>query len=406
MRLNHHVNESGRGGRRQAKSLRTIVAAGTVGLLAALGACSGNDGGNGAPEPQQAVDAAPLPAEVTVNVSGDLLWHPAVYESGMMADGSYDYSDTFAGVRPNVEAADLAICHEEVPFAPFEGPFSGYPSFAAPPQIAAEVKELGWDMCTTASNHTIDAGTEGLNRTLDVLDQAGLQHAGSARSKEEFDTPSIYETAEGVKIAVVAGTYGLNGLIPENDHQVHGIEPETLLARAKQAREAGADIVMVAIHAGDEGVTEPTAQQQELADILTKSDDVDIVYGHHAHAVQPIEKVNGKWVIYGLGNLVAQQLAENVPAFEGIMADITFVPKEGADSSTEGPAWEVGTVKFTPTVISPPGVVPVTVTPISTLLNDPNLDPGAREGLEASRERTRAAVYSRGSEGEPGLVEG
>lgn len=70
---------------------------------------------------------------------------------------------------------------------------------------------------------------------------------------------------------------------------------------------------MVAMHAGDEGVIEPTAQQQELADILTKSDDVDIVYGHHAHAVQPIEKVNGKWVVYGLGNLVAQQLSTNIP---------------------------------------------------------------------------------------------
>ena len=390
---------------------RTVVAAGSVGLLAALSACS--TGGNADPNADTKVDAtadgAPLPAEVTVNLTGDLLWHPAVYESGMMPDGSYDYSQTFAGVRPEVKAADLAICHEEVPFAPYEGPFSGYPSFAAPPQIAAQVKETGWDMCTTASNHSIDAGTEGLVHTLNVMDEAGIVHAGSARSQEEFDAPRMFETAEGVKIAVVAGTYGLNGLIPEFDYLVPDLDPDTLLKRARDAREAGADIVMVAMHAGDEGVTEPTAQQQELAELLTQSDDVDIVYGHHAHAVQPIEKVNGKWVIYGLGNLVAQQLSTNIPAFEGLMVDVTFVPKEGANSATEGPAWEVGTVTFTPTVISPPGIHPVTATPISRAIENTRAEFGEDadvSGLEAARERTLAAVYSRGAEGEADLVEG
>lgn len=264
-------------------------------------------------------------------------------------------------------------------------------------------------MCTTASNHSIDAGTEGLVHTLNVLDEAGIVHAGSARSQEEFDAPRMFETAEGVKIAVVAGTYGLNGLIPEFDYLVPDLDPDTLLKRARDAREAGADIVMVAMHAGDEGVTEPTAQQQELAEILTQSDDVDIVYGHHAHAVQPIEKVNGKWVIYGLGNLVAQQLSTNIPAFEGLMVDVTFVPKEGANAETEGPAWEVGTLTFTPTIISPPGVHPVTVTTIDKAIANLKEQYGEQadvSALEAARERTLAAVYSRGAEGEAGLQQG
>ena len=399
------------GGRRQAtrdagqprSRTRTAIAAGTIGLLAALSACSSDASYD------ETADAAPLPAEVTVNLTGDLLWHPAVYESGMMPDGSWDYTDTFAGVQPEVEAADMAICHQEVPFANWGGPYSGYPSFQAPPPIAGEVVKAGWDMCTTASNHSVDAGTEGLIRTLDIMDEAGLEHAGMARTQEEFDEPRIHETADGVKIAVVAGTYGTNGIPVEFPYLVPDLDPDTLLKRAADARAAGADIVMVAMHAGDEGVTEPTAQQQELADILTKSDDVDIVYGHHAHAVQPIEKVNGKWVVYGLGNLVAQQLSTNIPAFEGLMVDVTFVPKDGADAETEGPAWEVGTVQFTPTIISPPGISPVTVTTIDKAIEALRAEYGDQadvSGLEAARERTRAAVYSRGAEGETDLVEG
>lgn len=394
-------------GRITWRRTRTAIAAGTIGLLAALSACSAGD--DAETNVDAAAEAAPLPAEVTVNLTGDLLWHPAVYESGMMPDGSFDYTETFAGVQHEVEAADLAICHQEVPFANWGGPYSGYPSFQAPPPIAGEVVEAGWDMCTTASNHSVDAGTEGLIRTLDIMDEAGLEHAGMARSQEEFDAPRIHETADGVKIAVVTGTYGTNGIPVEFPYLVPDLDPDTLLQRAADAREAGADIVMVAMHAGDEGVTEPNAQQQELAEILTRSDDVDIVYGHHAHAVQPIEKVNGKWVVYGLGNLVAQQLSTNIPAFEGLMVDVTFVPKEGANAETEGPVWEVGTLTFTPTIISPPGVHPVTVTTIDKAIANLKEQYGEQadvSALEAARERTLAAVYSRGAEGETDLVEG
>ena len=91
------------------------------------------------------------------------------------------------------------------------------------------------------------------------------------------------------------------------------------------------------------------------------------------------------------------------------MVDVTFVPKDGADAETEGPAWEVGTVQFTPTIISPPGISPVTVTTIDKAIEALRAEYGDQadvSGLEAARERTRAAVYSRGAEGETDLVEG
>ena len=79
-----------------------------------------------------------------------------------------DFGPMLAGQAPYVAAADLGICHLETPLAPAQGPFSGYPEFSVPPQVLPALLEVGYDACTTASNHTLDQGTDGLHRTLDV----------------------------------------------------------------------------------------------------------------------------------------------------------------------------------------------------------------------------------------------
>ena len=68
----------------------------------------------------------------------------------------------FADVKPLIEGADLALCHEEVPFAAPGVPLQSYPVFAAPPEIAPWIASMGWDACTTASNHALDQGFDGL----------------------------------------------------------------------------------------------------------------------------------------------------------------------------------------------------------------------------------------------------
>ena len=92
------------------------------------------------------------------------------------------FDDIFAGVTPDITAASLAICHLETPLAPTGGPYRGYPRFSVPPQIATTIRDIGYDTCSTASNHTLDQGTAGIKRTLDDLDAAGVRHAGSYRS--------------------------------------------------------------------------------------------------------------------------------------------------------------------------------------------------------------------------------
>ncbi len=132
--------------------------------------------------------------------------------------------------------------------------------------------------------------------------------------------------ANGVKVGLVSGTFSLNGIAkpPGRPWSVTGLDPAELLAQAHRARAAGADVVVVAAHVGTEFSSRVNAQQRDLARRLTASADVDLVYMHHTHVVQPWARVNGKWVIYGLGNTVAQHRTEVDEAAEGVTARLRF----------------------------------------------------------------------------------
>jgi poly-gamma-glutamate capsule biosynthesis protein CapA/YwtB (metallophosphatase superfamily) len=262
-------------------------------------------------------------------MNGDLLWHNTLWfgakeDAQRRGKGGYDFAPLLAGIKPVIASADLAICHEEVPLARLGGPYRNYPVFAAPPHVVKAISATGYDVCTTASNHAVDQGFAGVKRTLDDLDHAKIAHAGTARTKAESERPTIFTTRQGVKIGIVAATFSLNGIpMPEGKRwAVQRMSAENLLAQAHRARVAGADIVLAAVHAGTEYSTSENAQQVKLARALTASPDVDLVYMHHPHVVQPWTRMNKKWVLYGVGNTVAQQVAPRT--YEGVTGRFTF----------------------------------------------------------------------------------
>jgi hypothetical protein len=269
---------------------------------------------------------------VTVLMSGDLLWHDTVWESAhedAVRRGEqqrFDFDPMFAAMKPIVQSADLAICHEEVPFAGDDQHLSSYPVFAAPPEVARWIASMGWDACTTDSNHSIDQGVTGLVRTANLLERSGVRHVGTFRSAAERRKPVILTTRQGVKVGIVGGTYSLNGfsLPPDQRWAVSMWDADNLIAQAKAAKAAGADIVLVQYHGGDEYSRLPNAQQVALVCRLTASPAVDLVFAEHAHVVQPITKVHGKWVVYGMGNMVAQSETAYPRAYEGISVRFTF----------------------------------------------------------------------------------
>jgi poly-gamma-glutamate capsule biosynthesis protein CapA/YwtB (metallophosphatase superfamily) len=309
-----------------------------VGALAAALAACGVDEPTAQPTPSGSVPAetptvtpTPEPRTFTLVATGDVLLHERLWRQAEQdaSDTAMDFAPQLANVAPVVSGADLAICHLETPLAPANGPFTGYPIFSGPPQIVPALVTAGYDACTTASNHTFDKGADGVTRTLDALDAAGLAHAGSARTPQEADATTILDvtTEQGpVRLALLSYTYGFNG-IPYPDGETwraDEIDEATILADAAAARTRGAEVVVVALHWGTEYDQEPNEQQRELAPRLIASPDVDLLLGHHAHVVQPVENVGGEWVVYGMGNLMANHAEPEGPKAEGLLTRFTF----------------------------------------------------------------------------------
>jgi poly-gamma-glutamate synthesis protein (capsule biosynthesis protein) len=310
------------------RSSRTATLAALTLLL--LPACSAGQPLSDPPAPPPSSAAGPAPPdEFTVVATGDVLIHQGLEltAGALQDDGSYDFSAVLAPVAPLVEAADLAICHLETPVAPPGGPYRGYPTFAVQPEIVHALAGAGYDLCSTASNHSLDDGTAGLVRTLDTLDAAGIAHTGTYRTVAESLQPTIVDVG-GVRVGHVAGTYGLNGGGPPAGREwsvdVADVpDVEGMLAAAARARAAGAEVVIASLHCCVEYQHDPTDAQVAAVHSLLASPDVDLVLGHHAHVVQPFEQIGGKWVAYGLGNFVAQMAREGDP-YDEAAARFTF----------------------------------------------------------------------------------
>jgi len=327
---------------------------------------------------------APL-RRFTVVMSGDVLlhntlWTQAQRDAQAAGQEGYDFRPLLAGLRPAVSAADLAICHLETPLGSAGGPFSGYPVFSVPPRIAPDLAWLGYDACTTASNHTLDGGASGVRRTLSALDAAGLGHTGSARTAHEAGRIRMFHPA-GATVALLSYTYGLNGFVRPADRPwiVQLIDAQRIRTDAAEARRAGADVVLVALHWGNEYQQQPSDVQRELAAQLLASPDIDLVYGHHAHVVQPFERIGTKWVAYGLGNHVAEQTTAEQATHEGVMARFQF-------TATASGHWTVTAVEYLPTAMS--RSAPYRVVDLSRML-------AAGRGLAADRRREFEQAYRR-----------
>lgn len=344
-------------------------------------------------------DVVPLPhapRQFTVLAAGDILLHPGLWTQGR-ADAAarhrpgYDFDPVFASAVPDIAGADLAICHLETPLGRPNGPFTGFPTFEVPPAIARTIHDVGYDTCSTASNHSLDGGEAGVDRTLAALDAAGVRHTGTARSAAEAARIDMIEVND-VKVAQLSYAYGFNGAIRPADKPwlANLISVPAILAAAHRAKLAGADVVIVSLHFGTEYTQAPNAQQQSVARALLASPDVDLLIGCHAHVVQPFLRINGKWVVYGMGNQIAEQGFSN-PTRDGVMARFTF-------TETSFGKFAVTRAEAIPTFDLLRGESSaIRLVDLPRALADPHLSAARRALYEASWQRTAHAVDTMGA---------
>lgn len=368
-------------------------------LLAAAAACQNHE------RQEPAVSGRPAPSAdrgFTLVASGDVLPHTSVIDRARYDAGGagYDFRPMLSGVEPVVSGADLALCHMGTVYGA-DGRYSGYPVFKSPPQIAQGLAATGYDGCSTASEHALDDGAPGLRRTLDAMDRAGLRHAGTARTQGEARSVTMLR-AGGARVAHLSYTYGTDDrpMPPGQPWAVALIDRNRMIADARAARTAGADVVVVSVHWGTEWQDDPDRLQLTLARQLTASTtggrpDIDLILGTHAHVPQAYEKVNGTWVVYGLGDQIAGEMyndrgVQDSRANDSTLGRFTFAPP-----ARPGGRWQVTKAEFVPQMYD---LDSGRVRDLNQAISD-----GAQ--LEGVRDRIKEVVLSRGA-ADDGLVMG
>lgn len=242
---------------------------------------------------------------------GDAMQHQAQLDRAKEIGGNcYDYSDCFTLIAPEITKADYAVCNLEVPLG--GGPsYSGYPCFSAPDSYAKALKDAGFDLFLTANNHCLDRRDKAARRTLTALDSLKVDHIGTfhdAAQREKL-VPFIKDI-NGIKFGFLNYTYGTNGIEPAEGIEVALIDRNKMAEEIKKTRDAGAEIIVVAIHWGVEYVLLQNKNQEDLAQFLTDQG-ADLIIGGHPHVIQPMKVIRNEkegkdvLIVYSLGNFIS-----------------------------------------------------------------------------------------------------
>ena len=302
------------------------------------------------PTPTPEHTPEPTPSVVKLTLAGDLVMHTPLHDEALQPDGSYDYAPIFEDVAHYVEEADYALCCFEGAFTG-DGKWTGYPLFHVPDDLAYSLKEVGFDLINMASNHAMDAWHEGIIRTLDVLDDAGLDHVGAYRTQEERDEDNgiVVKEINGVSIAFLNFTYGTNGIpvddtpyglnVYTTDYMTYcsKVDYDMLDADMAAARALETDIIAVSVHWGGEYVTGATQYQRDLADYFF-AQGADLVIGGHPHVPEPMElrtvtdedgNERTGFLCYCLGNLLSCQTRRYTDLTCMVQLELTKDPATG-----------------------------------------------------------------------------
>ncbi|WP_291353355.1 CapA family protein [Desulfosporosinus sp.] len=281
-------------------------------------------GGSGEISPEKE-PKTPVRKTVTLVATGDILMHNTQIASGQQADGTFRFDTFFAPVKSLIQYGDYASTNFEAAMAGRDSGYTGYPKFNSPDEMAATLKEAGYDLVITANNHILDRGYSGAIKTMRVLRNAGLDIVGTYQSQEEKDTYLIKDLG-GVRVGYLAYSYGTNGIpVPkEHPHFFNFLNRETILKDVSNLRPK-VDVLVLVLHWGVEYSLQPTADQKELARIFLEAG-VDVILGSHPHVIQPMEvmRINNKdkFVIYSMGNFIGDQ--RGVERNSGVILNLSF----------------------------------------------------------------------------------
>ncbi|MDU6783068.1 CapA family protein [uncultured Peptoniphilus sp.] len=250
-------------------------------------------------------------SQVKILAMGDMIFHQPIVKNYRSND-SYDFTPIFNNISSDINEADLAIAN-------FEGSvnsnrkLSGFPLFNFPKETIYSLKNVGFDLLSTANNHALDTGLDGIAETISHINESGMKNFGTLA--EDGDKGIIVEK-NGIKIGLISFTDTLNGM----DSLMRGKEysVNTFAQDVKsdiQNLKDNSDIVIVYPHWGNEYQLVPNERQIFLKEMLQEAG-ADIILGSHPHVLQKYEvedKNNKKYfTIFSMGNALSNQRVENL----------------------------------------------------------------------------------------------
>ena len=265
---------------------------------------------------------------VSMIMFGDALIHGTVYRDSLNR-GSY--LPMFDNFKSDIESSDIAYYNQETIIGCDYMPFSPYPTFNTPQSFGKDMVDLGFNLVSTANNHSYDMGEKGLLCSIDFWDSLDVEYAGTYNSEDKRNNESVF-TINGIDFGFLSYTYGTNGLNPPKDksYYINYIDKDLIIKDINNIKD-NVDFLMVAMHFGDEYSFNENQTQRELSRLMVDNG-VDLIIGSHPHVIQPIEWINDSLVIYSLGNMISAQ--EGIERLSGLSVKLEFV-LNGQDKSIE-----------------------------------------------------------------------
>jgi len=241
-----------------------------------------------------AADPAAGRGRLVVNGTGDVRTDPGWYTS---------YSQLFTGLGGLFREDDLTVVNLECAPSWRGRPVPKNFNFRCDPATIGHFAAAGVEVATLANNHALDYGVPGLLDGIENVWNGGVAEVGAGRNQLDAREPALFEV-DGWRVAVVglAGfvEFGWNIAGSDRPGLANGYDLATMTDAVRRADEI-ADVVVVAIHWGNEGVFVQNASQTTRGRALIDAG-ADVVFGHHPHRLQPLEWYRGRPIFYSLGN--------------------------------------------------------------------------------------------------------
>ncbi len=291
---------------------------------------------------------------IRLAVVGDVLLHRQLQALGY----KIGFGNIWYQPAKYLAAADIAVANLEGAAAPglaaggarladpgpvYDGRvYTGFPQFNYNPVVLRDLRAAGVDLVTTANNHAMDRGPEGVDRTLSEVARAGLSAVGSVPGESPRQFVHRRASAAGT-LSFIACSFSTNGIADPKRQVLQCYRDKAELLALVRREVADPDVagVVVLPHWGQENITQPTARQRALAGDLAAAGATAVV-GTHPHVVQPFEVLPGRdgsktAVVYSTGNFVAT-MGEGPSRYEA-MALLDICPSANGRTVVHRAGW-------------------------------------------------------------------